>query len=108
MCLIPPIKNYLDSIIVRKSKIYEDMCGCPNSEAVASMILGIPPGNEENLFAAQIITGIYDVDKLDYMLRESYFTRLPLPLDEERLIYKYHVRKIKAKEICYKNIRNAK
>ncbi len=54
-------------------------------ENVAKMILGQPP-NPTDRFLAQIINGPFDVDKLDYLPRNGYYTGLHLDIDVDRLL----------------------
>jgi deoxynucleoside triphosphate triphosphohydrolase SAMHD1 len=39
-------------------------------------------------FVSQLVTNVIDADKLDYMFRDSFVTRVPLGVDLERLLYK--------------------
>lgn len=59
-------------------------------EQVAEAILcivGRPP-SLKRAYLAQIITNVIDADKLDYMFRDALYTRVPLGVDLERLLYK--------------------
>lgn len=51
---------------------------------VAKMILGQRENHREK-YLAQIINGPFDVDKLDYLQRDGYFTGLQMLLDLDRL-----------------------
>jgi deoxynucleoside triphosphate triphosphohydrolase SAMHD1 len=39
-------------------------------------------------FVSQLVTNVIDADKLDYMFRDAFVTRVPLGVDLERLLYK--------------------
>lgn len=45
----------------------------------------------EEVFVAQMISNVIDADKLDYMFRDGFVTRVPLAVDLERLLYKLKV-----------------
>lgn len=45
----------------------------------------------EEFFVTQIISNVVDADKLDYMFRDGFVTRVPLAVDLERLLYKLKV-----------------
>lgn len=53
----------------------------------AVAIVGRPPSGD-SAFVAQIISNVIDADKLDYMFRDAFVTRVPLAVDLERLLYK--------------------
>ena len=54
---------------------------------VAQMIIGMPPDDDPNLrYLTEIINGPLDVDKLDYLSRDAYFTGISLNLDIDRLL----------------------
>lgn len=55
-------------------------------EKAAGFIIGQAQNTEER-FLASIINGPFDVDKLDYIARDSYFTGLKLVVDIDRLLY---------------------
>jgi len=57
-----------------------------NLDNVASMIIGQHPLKEMS-FLAEIINGPFDVDKLDYIIRDGYFTGLRTTIDIDRLFY---------------------
>jgi HD superfamily phosphohydrolase len=59
---------------------------------IASMIVGSDnnaerPASSPQPFLRQLIHGPFDVDKLDYIARDGYFTGLSLPVDVERLLW---------------------
>jgi HD superfamily phosphohydrolase len=54
---------------------------------VAQMIIGMSPGGfPNNRYMADIINGPLDVDKLDYLTRDGYFTGVNLSVDIDRLL----------------------
>lgn len=55
-----------------------------NIDHVPLLILG-KPFDRKKLFMAQIINGPFDVDKLDYLQRDGYFSGIQMALDIERL-----------------------
>jgi len=58
---------------------------------VAQMIIGMAPGDEpERRFQGDIINGPMDVDKLDYLTRDGYFTGVNLSVDIDRLLPSLH------------------
>jgi HD superfamily phosphohydrolase len=54
-----------------------------NLETIAKLILG-QHDDKEKYFLANIISGAYDCDKLDYIARDSYFCGLALTVDLPR------------------------
>lgn len=54
-------------------------------QEVAAMIVGA--SDSGRLYLADVINGNFDADKLDYLIRDSYFTGLRLNLDTDRLLY---------------------
>lgn len=61
-------------------------------EEVAGFIVGNAKPYRQYL--ADIINGSFDADKLDYLIRDSYFTGLRLTLDIDRLLHAMTVRVI--------------
>jgi HD superfamily phosphohydrolase len=56
-------------------------------DAVADMIIGrAPRGNLMRQYQTDIINGPFDVDKLDYLTRDSYFTGINFSVDIDRLM----------------------
>lgn len=63
--------------------------------AIATMIVGADTNPEhpeaspgiERRYLRQLINGPFDVDKLDYVARDGYFTGLNLAIDVERLLW---------------------
>lgn len=53
----------------------------------ALAILGKTP-TVRQLFISQLISNVIDADKLDYMFRDAFVTRVPLAVDLERLLFK--------------------
>lgn len=62
-------------------------------EEVAKAALAIVgrPWDARQFFVAQLISNVIDADKLDYMFRDGFATRVPLAVDLERLLYKLKV-----------------
>jgi HD superfamily phosphohydrolase len=62
---------------------------------IATMIVGADANTEkpasspqpENRFLRQLVNGPFDVDKLDYIARDGYFTGLNLGIDVDRLLW---------------------
>jgi len=80
-CLWDPIKDLYTSKGIPFCNLSEI-----SPDRIANMILGIPPENNPELkFLAQIINGPFDVDKLDYLKRDGYFTGLQTAMDIDRL-----------------------
>jgi deoxynucleoside triphosphate triphosphohydrolase SAMHD1 len=58
----------------------------------ACFILGVPPPDKGRLlFLAQVISSGLDADKLDYMCRESHYSRIPIGIDIPWLLSKLRV-----------------
>jgi HD superfamily phosphohydrolase len=55
-------------------------------DRVADLVIG-KERNPEKYYLAQIINGLFDADKLDYMVRDGYYTGLKLNIDLDRLFY---------------------
>ena len=61
-------------------------------ETIARFIIGLPDKNDtKTLFLAQIINSGLDIDKIDYMTREAYFTGIKLSIDIERIFDKMKI-----------------
>ncbi len=54
-----------------------------NLERIGEMVVGYTKNNQ---FRSQIINGPFDVDKLDYMRRDGYFSGVQTSLDYDRLL----------------------
>ncbi len=66
--------------------------------AIAQRIIGMAPGDEPNRrYETDIVNGALDVDKLDYLNRDSYFTGVSLAIDIERLLPSLRVAHVKNK-----------
>jgi len=58
---------------------------------IAQMVIGMAPDDEPSRrFQADIINGPMDVDKLDYLTRDGYFTGVNLSVDIDRLLPSLH------------------
>ncbi len=53
---------------------------------VAGIIIGRVEDSQQHQWKADIIHGRFDADKLDYMLRDAYFTGIKIEVDIERVI----------------------
>ena len=61
--------------------------GGVNLKRVAEMVVGMSPGAvADNRYMTDIINGPLDVDKLDYLTRDGYFTGVNLSVDIDRLM----------------------
>ena len=56
-----------------------------NFDRVANMIMGAKAARDYPEWQSKIINGPFDVDKLDYMGRDGYFSGLVTPIDTDRL-----------------------
>lgn len=59
----------------------------PCLDDIANIIVGIPP-SEEKRYLQEIISGPYDVDKLEYIYRDSKMAGIEISYDIERYFYK--------------------
>jgi hypothetical protein len=68
--------------------------------AAAHLLMGLPIPNDPNsLFLAQLMSSGLDVDKLDYMLRESHFTGITLGVSLDWLLKKLFISKLSAEQL---------
>jgi len=77
-------REYWDTLVVPLFRKRDD---APNPEAIAKIIVGVPPSNPER-FLQDIIYGPYDVDKLEYLYRDARTAGLEISYDIERYFYK--------------------
>lgn len=52
---------------------------------ISELIIGSISDKKQNQFKADIINGTFDADKLDYLVRDSYFTGIKMAIDTERI-----------------------
>lgn len=52
---------------------------------IASIVIGKMPDPHKQGFISDIINGAFDADKLDYIIRDSYFTGVKIAIDIQRL-----------------------
>lgn len=55
---------------------------------IADFIIGEAKNHEDKQFLAKMLNGTIDVDKLDYMKRDSYFLGFHLPVEIEQIFYR--------------------
>lgn len=68
-------------------------------EHVAQMIIGMAPNDApQDKFLSEIINGPFDIDKLDYLTRDAYFTGISLSVDIDRLLPSLRVAYLKNPE----------
>lgn len=56
-----------------------------NWDKISNLVLG--KGAPEERFLANMVYGVFDADKLDYIPRDCYFTGLKMSIDLERIAY---------------------
>jgi HD superfamily phosphohydrolase len=71
----------------------------PEEIATAALAIAGTYADAGKYFIAQIISNAIDADKLDYMFRDSLFTRVPLAIDLERLLFKLKCEEVSAREL---------
>ena len=59
-------------------------------DRVAGLILGQADAGQE--FKANIISGAFDADKLDYFARDAFYTGIKVELDTERILHSIAIR----------------
>ena len=96
--LIDFLSRYLE-----KSRITEKEHLNQIIEYISCLIIGVPI-DENVLPYSTIINGPIDADKLDYLSRDSYYTKVPIAVDISRLIQKLEV--VSIQDIAKSNIWN--
>jgi len=79
------------------SKPFRDFVAKVNAECnseldldlIADLVLGLAP--QERSFLAEFINGPFDADRIDYILRDAYFSGLKTGVDVERLLHDMEV-----------------
>lgn len=56
-----------------------------NLDNISNMIIGSMDDPNKEQYKADIINGAFDADKLDYLIRDSYFTGIKMAVDVERI-----------------------
>jgi len=65
-----------------------------DTEEIAKMIIGGVRSPENDQYKADFLNGEFDADKLDYIIRDSYFSGVELALGVDRLLLSLGVEKI--------------
>ncbi len=78
-------------IVKKYEQVIPDLNGC-DPWRIATMVVGADfnperPAAKPRPFLRQLINGPFDVDKLDYVARDGYFTGLNVAIDIERLLW---------------------
>jgi uncharacterized protein len=84
----PYFKKYWNENI--KPLFYRDQSSCPDEEDIAKIIIGKEPSNDKR-YLQEIISGPFDVDKLEYLYRDSRTAGLEISYDIERYFYKINL-----------------
>ncbi|MDQ3725263.1 MAG: HD domain-containing protein [Actinomycetota bacterium] len=71
----------------------------PEEIATAALAIAGTYADPGKYFVSQIISNAIDADKLDYMFRDSLFTRVPLGIDLERLLFKLKCEEVSARDL---------
>ena len=80
----PYFKKYWNNLII---PLFPKPEYAPDPDSIANIIVGIPPSNKER-YLQDIISGPYDVDKLEYLYRDARTAGLEISYDIERYFYK--------------------
>ena len=70
--------------------LFDSKDDVPDLENIAKMIIGLDISPEKR-FLREIITGPYDVDKLEYLYRDAYNAGLNIAYDIERYFYRISI-----------------
>jgi HD superfamily phosphohydrolase len=78
-----------------------------SEEQVATAALAISgrPPSITDAFIAQLVSNVVDADKLDYMFRDAFVTRVPLAVDLERLLFKLECLEVKYQDLPTDDLR---
>lgn len=71
-------------------KLFPSQDVSPEPNDIAKIIIGEPP-SEEKRYLQDIISGPFDVDKLEYLYRDARTAGLEISYDIERYFYKIHL-----------------
>ena len=70
--------------------MFNNAADIPNIENIARIIIGIDIEPKKR-FLKEIITGPYDVDKLEYLYRDAYYAGLKIAYDVDRYFYRIRI-----------------
>ena len=65
-----------------------------NADDIAGYIIGVAEEPEENQYLADLINGPIDADKLDYIIRDSDYSGVPLAVGIDRLLLSLEIAEI--------------
>jgi HD superfamily phosphohydrolase len=69
------IKIFLDGLVKESAAKKQADAEVLSPESIASIVLGRPPAFDRSLaYLGQLITGPFDVDKMDYLRRDAFYT----------------------------------
>jgi len=68
-----------------------------NPDEIANLIIGNVNNPEEEQFKADLLNGEFDADKLDYIIRDSYFSGVQLALGIDRFLLSLGIENIQTK-----------
>lgn len=78
-------KNFVEDVVLKKTYGGDNIH--INMDNVADMIVGGMDNPNTDGYMSDIINGVFDADKLDYIQRDAYFTGLKLGVDVDRILY---------------------
>lgn len=91
----PSFQNFFEKYVAPLFPEKEDI---PNLSDIANIIIGVSP-SKEKAFLKDIISGPYDVDKLEYLYRDARTAGLKISYDIERFFYKISIVETKTNKI---------
>lgn len=79
--------DIMEEILHKVKTTYHEFAGADiNPDIIAKSIIG-KVDDPEKKYYQDVVNGTFDADKLDYILRDSYFSGLKMDIDIERLFY---------------------